>query len=90
MEDIKEIKKKIKRLKRLKLKCRTGSKERIDLHRQIKQLQYKLEEYNKPEPEKDLLIEKILIIKPEYITLGMNLKKFTIQELQFHLKKITK
>ena len=90
MIDIKEIKKTIKRLKRLKLKCRAGSKERIDLHRQIKQLQDKIIEQNIPEPEQDLLIEKILKIKPEYITLGMNLKKFSIEELHFHFERITK
>ena len=90
MTDIKELKKQIKRLKRLKLKCRAGCKERIDLHRQIKRLQNKITEQNQPEPEKDLLIEKILKIKPEYITLGMNLKKFTKEELEKHLKRITK
>jgi hypothetical protein len=88
--EIQEIKKEIKRLKRLKLQCRAGTKERVDLHRQIKELKNKIVDTSKPEPEKELLIQEILKLKPSYITAqNIDYKKFSVKQLNFHLKKIT-
>lgn len=94
--DIREIKKEIKQLKKLKLKCRAGTKERISLGRQIKDLKSQLIEQNKPEPEKDKIISNILKIeadkhiKPSFKDLEIDLRKFSIKELNYHLEKLTK
>jgi hypothetical protein len=54
--NVKDLKSEIRRLKKIKLECRAGTKERIELHRKIKELKLKLEETKKqapiPEPEK--------------------------------------
>ena len=89
-----EIRKEIKRLKRLKKDLRPGSKERIEVFRQIKDLKNKLAEITTPEPGKELLIAEILRIeaeqkiKPTFESLGINLNKFTEKQLSFHLKRI--
>lgn len=86
----KDIKQEIRQLKKLKLQCRAGSKERIDLYRQIKDLKDKLTAQNKPEPEKDNLISEILKVDILLGKLEIDLKKFTISELKKHLDIITK
>jgi hypothetical protein len=56
----------------------------------------KVVELNTPEPEKDKLIAEILKIeaeqniKPTFAVLGIDLHKFTVKELEYHLKKKTK
>lgn len=103
--NVKEIKKEIRRLRRIvkdlkakKLLLQSGSKERIEIHRemvtvrnQLKELkEFKnktIEELNKSEPEKDLLIQEILKVRPKYT---IDLKKFSIKELKYHLDKIKK
>lgn len=89
-----EIKQEIRRLKKVKLSCRAGSKERIDLHRQIKELKNKLIEINIVEPKKEKLIDNILKIEteqkiyPKCEDIGINLNKYTIEQLELHLKKL--
>jgi L-lactate utilization protein LutB len=85
--EIKEIKKEIKRLKRLKLQCKSGCPERIDLHRKIKDLKKQLVGLSTPEPEKETLIIEIKKLDPLFDILEINLNKFTIAELQKHLDK---
>ena len=96
MIDPKEIKQEIRRLKKLKLQCRPGSKERIELHRQIKDLKKQIAVITISEPGKDSIIVKILKveaeqgIKPRFADIGIDLHKFSIPELQKHLDLITK
>jgi hypothetical protein len=45
--NIKNLKREIRQLKKLKLQCRTGSKERIELHRKIKGMKLQLIELKK-------------------------------------------
>lgn len=80
----KQIKQEIRALKRVKLACRSGSEERIKLHRQIKELKEKLTYIKEKDQEKTPIIKEILSFKP-YIT---NLYKFTKEELEYHLKKL--
>lgn len=80
----KQIKQQIRMLRKLKLSCRSGSKERIDLHRKIKALKEKLEYSKIKDAEKTPIIEQILKFKP-YKT---NLYKFTVKQLEFHLKRL--
>ena len=96
MVNPKEIKKEIRALKKLKIACRAGTKERIDLHRQIKDLKNKLIDFNKPEPEKEPIIAEILKIEterktiPTFAELFIDLHKYTLTELQKHLDLLTK
>ncbi len=52
MNDTKELKRELRQLKKLKKECRAGTKERLDLHRQIVILKKKLEELVIIEPLK--------------------------------------
>ena len=96
MTDPKEIKTEIRRLRKLKLQCRPGSAERLDLGHKIKDLKGQLEVINTPEPGKDRLIAEIIRleaeqrVKPTFEILGINLNKFTEKELQKHIDKLLK
>ena len=86
----KNINLEIKRLKRLKLQCKPGSPERIDLHRQIKILREKVNTIIKDvSPEKLELIRKIEAKKPSYYKdLAIDLTIFTMEQLQSHYNLI--
>lgn len=80
----------IKKLKRLKLKCRAGSQERIDLHRQIKELKTKINNIQDSiTPEKLELIKKIEAKKPSYYKdLNIDLTVYSMEQLTDHYKRI--
>lgn len=84
----KDIKKEIRSLKKLKLQCRAGSEERITLHRKIKELKDKLVEKKVGDIEKEPLIKEILELDKSFEVLGIDLNKFSVQELTSHLKKM--
>lgn len=86
----KEIKKEIRALRKLKLQCRAGTSERLELEHKIKALKKQKVDLSTPEPEKDNLIAEIKKLDPLFETLEIDLKKFTIKELEYHLNKITK
>jgi uncharacterized protein with von Willebrand factor type A (vWA) domain len=92
MTEPKTIKQEIRRLRKLKLQCRPGSDERLDLEHKIKDLKRQLVEVNISEPGKDRLIAEILRIEveqkttPRFEDLGIDLHKFTIEELQKHIE----
>ena len=94
MLDLKEIKQEIRRFRKLKLQCRPGSAERIDLEHKIKDLKRQLIDLNKPEPAKDSIITEILKIEaeqktiPKFADIGIDLHKYTLEQLSIHLKKI--
>ena len=91
----KEIKQKIRALKKIKKGLRSGTKERLDLGRQIKVLKQQLTEARAtPEPLKEPLIKEILRIEaerkiiPTFEVLGIDLHKYTLKELEKHLKNL--
>lgn len=86
----KDIKSEIRKLRKLKRQCRAGTEERLNLHRQIKLLQEKLVERIEIDKEKEPLIKQILVEDELLRKLGIDLNKFTIEELQHHLSKIKK
>lgn len=88
--DEKEIKKEIRKLRKLKLQCRARTPERLDLEHKIKELKRQRIEINTPEPEKEKLIIEIKKIDNLFERLEINLNKFTIKELTKHLDLITK
>lgn len=92
--DKKEIKREIRKLKKLKLQCRPGTTERIDLHRQILTLKKKLTEQTTPEPLKEPIIKEILEIEkkykltPTFEVLEIDLNRYTVEQLKKHLECI--
>jgi len=86
--DIKEIKKEIKRLRRLKLACRSRSPERIALHRQIKALKEQLKGISIIDKDKEKLIQEIYRLDPLIKKMEMNLSQYSIKELQKHIECI--
>jgi len=82
-----EIKREIRQLKKLKLKCRAGTKERINLGRQIKDLKKQLPDNTTIEPEKIEIIAEILKTEKISIFDEQYYNKFSIGELKFYLKK---
>ena len=88
MRTEKEIKQEIKRLRRLKLKCRAGTTERLELEHTIKELKADISKLNIIEPEKAGLIKEILAKDKMITDLGINLNKFSVKDLQIHLDKL--
>jgi len=99
--EIRRLRKEIKDVKAKKLLLPKGNEDRIKLGRQLKGLKQELKdlkavkiskviELNTPEPAKDKLIADILKRDILLGKLGIDLKKFSIKDLQKHLDIITK
>lgn len=85
-----EIKRRIRVLRKLKKDTRVKSEGRRELNRKIRELKKELNKGIDINPEKTIIIEKIYKIRPYLKTLrDFNLYKHTIKELQFHLDRIT-
>lgn len=83
----KEIKKEIRKLRKLKLQCRAGTEERLDLEHKIKDLKKQLVEINTPaEPAKEKLITEMLKLELNFPKDLINLNKFSEAELQKHIE----
>ena len=83
-----ELKKEIRKLRKLKNQMKAGSKERIKYHRQWKRLKYELKVLRTVDPEKEPIVKEILKLEPDFIKLKINLYKFTESQLQKHLNII--
>lgn len=86
--DNKEIKKEIRRLRKLKLQCRPGTEERLNLEHNIKDLKKQIIKLNTVEPRKEKLIAEILRLEPGFPKDLVNLNKFTEAELQNHINRV--
>jgi septal ring factor EnvC (AmiA/AmiB activator) len=84
----KEIKKEIRKLRKLKLQCRPGSQERISLHRQIKALQVQKEQCQEQNIEKESIIAEILRLDKYMAKIDIDLTKHSKEDLQKYLTKI--
>ncbi len=84
----KELKKQISKLRKLKNKMRTGSSDRIELHRKIKIMQKELEQSKIIDQDKQPLIEEIKKLDPLVERLNQDLNQFSKEQLEFHLKKL--
>lgn len=79
-----EIRRKIRELKELKKNLRPKTEERRNINKGIRQLNKELNQFHNIAPEKVELIKQINKIYYHY----NDLKKFTIEQLQYHLDKI--
>jgi len=84
----KELKRQIRKLRKLKLQMKSGSKDRIELHRKIKELKNKLAKARGYNPDKEIFVKEIQQLEPIYEKLGINLYKFSVEELQKHIEII--
>jgi hypothetical protein len=95
MIEPREVKREIRRLRKLKLACRPGTAERLDLEHKIKDLKRQIAEVSISEPSKEKLIAGILKaeaeqkLTPRFADIGIDLHKYTEAELELHLKRIT-
>jgi len=80
--DIKDIKKQIRALRKIKKDLKTKTEARRDINRRIRELKDKLTAYNTIDSEKQAIIDILLKIRPH----AVDLKCFTMQELKHHLK----
>lgn len=91
----KEIKQEIRRLKKSKRDFKTNSNERKEIKKKILELKRKLVEKQVVNSEKDPMILEILKaekeqkITPTFETLGIDLHKYTLEQLKIHLKNLT-
>ena len=87
--DVREIKKQIRMLRKIKKDTHKKTDERRELNEKIRTLKAKLIPVQvEVTPEKSDLIAKILKRRPEYVILGIVLESYTIEQLNFHYEKI--
>ena len=86
--DKKEIKAEIRRLKKIKLSCRPGTTERLDLEHKIKELKGQIAKAEVVEPGKVELIAEITRLDDWITKLSIDLNKFSIADLEKHLLKL--
>jgi hypothetical protein len=97
-QEIKRIRKEIKDLRTQKRLLPKGSEERIKAHRAMQELKKLLVEKKEakvelinntaPDPLKEKVIEQIKDIDPECVKYGIDLNKFTTNQLNLHLELI--
>lgn len=85
----KEIKIKIRELRKIKKDTQKKTPLRHSLNKQIRELKEKLKELRKPhDPEKQKLVEEILKREPELKKLrSFDLYKFSVEQLKKHLER---
>jgi hypothetical protein len=86
----KELKQRIRKLKKIKKELHAGSAPRIKVHREIKKLKEELQEKNLVSKEKQLLIEEINKLDTLVVQLGTDLTQYTEEQLAIHLNKLRK
>lgn len=87
--DPKDIRRQIRALRKIKRDIPKKTEERRELNQQIRDLKNRLVPiYNETDPIKIELINKIMLKRPEYERIGVDLYKFTTEELQKHLNYI--
>jgi hypothetical protein len=80
-----EVKYTLKQLKKLKKDCEVGTQARRDINKKIRALKDGYEStLEKVEPEKQEMIDKIYEAKPHLKRLNIDLRKFSLKELQHH------
>jgi SAM-dependent MidA family methyltransferase len=82
------IKSELRKIKKIKKNLRKGTEEYKEIKIKMKDLKHKLEEITENSPEKEKIIKEINKYKKEYMVGIIDLRKFTIEELDQHLKHL--
>jgi len=89
VSNLRDIKKEIRALRKLKLQCKPGSAERIELHHKIKELKGQVNPIDMVvDEDKQALIAELQGADPLFERLGIDLRKFTVKELSKHLENL--
>lgn len=86
--NIKEIRQRIKDLRKLKNQTQVGTPARREILKKIREEKSKLEQSVSLTPNKEAMIKKILALKPHLKVIGVDLEKFSEDQLSKHLNKI--
>jgi len=87
---VKDLKKAYRILRKEKNQYPVGDEKRIEMHRKMKELKEKIKKETYVDPEKTIIIEKIIsYYRKEHIPRMVELEKFSVDELEFHYFKIT-
>jgi|SRR3989304_174708 len=86
--DIKDVRRQLRMLRKIKKDTRKGSEERHELCKKIRDLKKQLIPILTKDPEKEVIINAILLCRPEYSRLDMNLNKHSLEALKKHLQYI--
>lgn len=90
----KEIKRQIRKLRKLKKDTPKKTDERRQINKQIrdltKQLVLTIPTVISSSPERTTLIKEIHVLNPLLERIGINLNKYTDEQLKLHLKRITR
>ena len=90
MNTAKELKKEIRKLRKLKNQMQPGSKERLGLGKKIKELQAQNEKAQAQNAGKAEIIAEILGQDKLMAQLDIDLNKHTVEDLQKYLNKLKK
>lgn len=89
--DSKEIKKTIKQLKKLKKDCPVKTQHRRDINKKLREFKDRLANIYQIDDEKQKLIDEIYRLKPYLKQIrGIDLCKFTKEELKKHIERVKK
>jgi chorismate mutase len=86
--NLRDTKKEIKILKKLKKQLQPGSKERIEIFRKIKELKTQTDTNIVIDEDKQALIAELQGADPLFERLGIDLRKFSVTELSKHLDNL--
>jgi len=88
---IKDLKKAYRILRKEKNEYKKGDEKRIELHKKMKDIKQKIHKASggNMDPQKQILIDKIIEFKTANRMSITDMNKFSISELDFHYMKIT-
>ena len=86
---IQELKRRIRKFRKVKKSLRVGSKERNDVNKILKELKKEYKEKLVPTGEKQEVIEELTsLYKRANREVVVDFRNYTIDELRFHLNKV--
>lgn len=90
MQDIRQLKSKIRAWRKIKRNTRVGTQQRRDINNKLRELQEKLDGLTgEKTPEKEKLVKEILKVRPYLEKLrGFDFYRYTVEQLQKHLENI--
>jgi len=87
IDNEKNIKKQIRALRKLKKEIPVKTIQRREINKQIRDLRKQLTRFDVTSSEKDELIKQIYMINPDLKRININLNKYTIDQLKYHLNR---
>ena len=87
--NLQELKKRIRKLRKIKKDLRVGSQDRKDMNKTLRELKQEYQEKSVPTGEKDeVIIELERVYKTKGKPIVIDFRDFTLDELKFHLDRV--